>query len=935
MLTAVPVFSTQTVQFLVIGCATGALVALVALGVVLVHRASGVVNFSASAVGAIGAFLFYTLRDNQGLNWIAAMIVALVASAALGALLAVIMRMLSKSSTLVKSIATLAFALVAQGLIGIIWNIPKAIPEGLLPTTPISVGSVHTSLDRLILVVAVVVAAVILRTVYTRTLFGLATSAVAENRVVAQTSGWSPNVIEFVNFIAASVLSGIAAIFLAPIVGLNGNVLYLVIIPALAAALLGRFKSFGIAVAGAIVIGALQAEILLFQPNIAEALGVDPMSLAGLPDVVPLLVVIVVTVTGARRLVRGEQATKLPLPGTGKVRLPSLVLSIVAGVLVIMYTPSDWAAAVTTTLAIAIVLLSVVVVTGYAGQLSLCQYALAGLGAWVAARLVAAAGVPFGWAVLIAIVVAVSVGVLVALPALRARGLTLAIATLGLALMINSLIFSNGSLTGGFEGSIIPSLHIFGIDVTPSINPESYGIFVLVLLVIVGLIVANVRRGRAGRRLLAVRNNERAAASLGVGIVGAKLYAFGLAAGIAAIGGIAFAFQSTSITFDGFAANGSLDVVLYAMVGGVGWIAGGVLGAVMVAGGLGAIIATSIFGEVGTVNSWLLLVTGAVLIIQLRMAPNGLVPLHAGQVNWLIDRCGALIRRRVSTGPRKTVAATTSRPAAQTPTRRREPVTMEMRNVTVRFGGVVALDDVSFTVEPGNVVGLIGPNGAGKTTALDVLTGFTRPATGSVLLGSESVSDWSPERRARAGVGRSWQSVELFGDLTIRENLLVAADPHNRVAYLTDLIRPGRQIVSPALERVTAEFELGDILEARPSELPHGMARLVGIARAMVTEPSVLLLDEPAAGLDAHESVELRHAIRRVADGLGIGVLLVEHDVDLLMTATDYIVALDFGRKIAEGTPSVIANHPDVIKAYLGEVPAGFDATTVMPEVAR
>jgi sulfate-transporting ATPase len=265
----------------------------------------------------------------------------------------------------------------------------------------------------------------------------------------------------------------------------------------------------------------------------------------------------------------------------------------------------------------------------------------------------------------------------------------------------------------------------------------------------------------------------------------------------------------------------------------------------------------------------------------------------------------------------------------------RLPLTLSVRNVSVEFGGVVALSDVSFTVGPGEIVGLMGPNGAGKTTMLDVITGFTRARAGEVLIDGETINSWAPESRARAGLGRSWQSVELFEEMSVLENLLVAADPKRGRNYLTDLIRPGTRVMTAAMKRVVAEFQLEDRLAARPSELPQGVGRLVGIARAIVAEPGVLLLDEPAAGLDGPERLELANVVRSTVQRRGIGVLLVEHDVQMLLSLCDRIVVLDFGRQIAMGTPEEVAADPAVVAAYLGEGPAddGADSSLSAPSI--
>jgi sulfate-transporting ATPase len=248
----------------------------------------------------------------------------------------------------------------------------------------------------------------------------------------------------------------------------------------------------------------------------------------------------------------------------------------------------------------------------------------------------------------------------------------------------------------------------------------------------------------------------------------------------------------------------------------------------------------------------------------------------------------------------------------------------------------VAVDAVSFRVTPREVVGLIGPNGAGKTTIVDALTGFTKPSDGRMFLDGAAMEgrSWGPARRARAGIRRSFQSLELFEEISVAENLHAGAGQRARFSGLRDLVWPARPVLPPTAVTSAREFGLDNDLDRLPGELPYGRRRLVGIARAMASAPSVLLLDEPAAGLDDRETSELGDLVRRFADQYGMAVLLIEHDVELVLRVCDRIVVLDFGRKIAEGSPAEIRSHPAVVAAYLGEEVPTTDAAPLVGGLA-
>lgn len=576
-----------------------------------------------------------------------------------------------------------------------------------------------------------------------------------------------------------------------------------------------------------------------------------------------------------------------------------LGIIVAAGVIV---NGGDWLRSLTLTLAAAVFLLSIVVLTGYAGQLSLAQYTVGGLGALFAARLVGQAGWSLIPAAMVSLLAVIAIGVVFALPALRTRGVNLAVVTLGLGFTIQEMVFGNATFTGDrIQGAVqIQRLSILGLDVTPSSHPERWAAVCLIALVLCGVLVANLRRSRTGRRLIAVRTNERAAASLGISVFGVKIYAFALASGLAAVAGILMGLRNTAVTYAEFNVFASINAVVQAVTGGLGFVSGSLIGSLMAPGGVVARLLSGL--------AIAALLGGVILIVTLLTNQNGIADMISRGLrdNPALAR---LLNRKKRGGPGL---------SEESPTGTVTPAPLTVRGLTVRFGGVTAVDGADLEVLPGQVVGLIGPNGAGKTTVVDAITGFVSPAAGQIGLGGTDITGWSTAKRSRGGLRRSFQSLELFEDITVGENIHAGADDSTWGSRLLDLLHPGQHALSPSASSVVRDFELDDDLHLLPGELSYGRRRLVGIARAVASAPSVILLDEPAAGLDDAESRELAVAIRRLAVQRGAGVLLIEHDMGLVMSTCDHIVVLQAGRVIVAGTPDEISANEAVRVAYLG-----------------
>jgi sulfate-transporting ATPase len=915
----------QAVQFAILGLGAGAAYTLLAQGIVLIYRGSGIVNFAHGALAMFAAyFCFLTLVDDHGWPVSAAIPVAVLFAALLGvAIQNCILRFMRGAAPLVRLVATLGVLIVLQGLAGQkLWDNEFHQVDQFLPTHNYTLhewfgfhgelGRVVVQQDRLILLGIAIVLTFALWAFTRFTRIGLAISASAENERAVAALGWSPNLLASVTWGIGGATAGVAGILLAPNAGLSLTVFTIVVtVSALAVALIGGFSSFPLTLLGGIALGIAESEVLTYSSNISDflhdKLGIENGA-TGLQRALPFIVIVVVLVVRGKALpLRSHVLERLPDLGNGVVTRWFLVV-VIGGLLLLNGFAFDakWSTAVYTTLIVGVFILSIVVLTGYAGQLSLAQYAIGGLGALMASRLVGQEHWPAELAFLVGVVFAIVVGALFAIPALRTRGVNLAVVTLGLGFAVQQVIFSNQYFTGDF-GSVttIGRIKVFGWDVSSADHPDRYLVVCLGVFVIAALMVANLRRSGWGRRLIAVRNNERAAASLGISVFGAKLYAFSVAAAIAAFAGILLAFKDSTVVYGRYDPFESINTVGNAVAGGVGWVLGAVFGGNLAPGGLGAIPLDWI-----NLGSWLVTIGGVTLILIVILNPNGIASVV------LTDERGPLgkLRLRYRRVPRREVLVDVA-PTAVT------PATLELEQLTVRFGAVVAVDGVSFRVNPREVVGLIGPNGAGKTTIVDALTGFTRPTSGRVLLNGTPMAgrSWSPARRARAGVRRSFQSLELFEEVSVAENLHAGAGVHTLWSGVRDLVWPARPVLPPTAVSSAREFGLEHDLDRMPGELPYGRRRLVGIARAMASAPSVLLLDEPAAGLDDRETAELGDLVRRLAESYGMAVLLIEHDVDLVLRVCDRIVVVDFGRKIAEGTPTEIRNDPAVIAAYLGE----------------
>jgi ABC-type branched-subunit amino acid transport system ATPase component/ABC-type branched-subunit amino acid transport system permease subunit len=899
---------TTFLQVLLTGLGLGAAYALFAQGVVLIYRGSGIVNFAQGALGMLASYItFLELSEKHGYpigvciagGILAAVVVAL-------AFQFLVLRMLSTAAPIVRLISTLGLLVVVQSAIELRYSSSNHPVEPYLPHDTFDWGGVFVQEQVLYIIGVTFVVTFVLWVFAKYSRIGLAITAAAQNERAVQTMGWSPNKLAAITWGMGAGLAGLAGVLIAPLTGLSTITFTLIVtVTAMAAALLGGFRSFPLTLVGGLIVGIGEAAVTRYRLDIDNFIGVKD-GIPGLERAIPFLLILLVLVVRGRGLpLRSHVTDRLPKLGTGRINVPGLLLATGAVVLLLMTVMDDrWATATYISGISAIIVLSIVVLTGYAGQLSLGQWALAGMGALIAGNLVLRLDFPFEAALPLGVLLTVPVGLLFALPALRTRGVNLAIVTLGLGFTIQAVVFAKTEwIAEGFDpGTKIGSATLFGWKVDGATHPHRWALVCIGAFVLCALVVANLRRSRTGRRLIAVRTNERAAASLGISVFTAKLYAFGVASAIAGLAGILYGFRGTVITYEQYSPFQSIFSVGWAVIGGLGFVIGAVFSAPNAIGGIG----TRLMEDVLSLGDWDALVGGVILLLIIIFHQDGVAEVATKDLRPLL--------RKIRLVPAPRPPASLPEPTSETVA----PATLSVEKLTVRFGGVTAVDDVSFDVQPGEVVGLIGPNGAGKTTIIDAVTGFVKPTSGELALNRDRVNRWSATKRARRGLRRSFQSLELFEDISVEDNIRVGADKGDLKSWFTDLIWPGKHALASTAVSAIHEFDLEPHLGSLPDALPYGRRRLVGIARAVASAPSVIMLDEPAAGLDETESRELASLIRRLADDRAMSVLLVEHDVGLVMSTCDRIIVLDFGRVIATGSPAEVRANPEVRNAYLG-----------------
>jgi ABC-type branched-subunit amino acid transport system ATPase component/ABC-type branched-subunit amino acid transport system permease subunit len=905
------------------GFVNGATYGIMAVGIILVYRSARVINLAVAEMGGFAAALLARMVINWKVPYWPSFAVCALVGAAIGWIIdRVVIRRLFDAPRVIVMVATIGVAqllLFGQAVLpqpSQITSFPAPL-SGSWTILGVQVQGAHVAI-----LVIVPLLTVALGLFLNRTKQGTAIRAAASNPDAARLAGVSPKRMSSLVWVLAGLLAAVGSILSAPITTTtSADVLTLgpgLLVRVLVAAVIARMSSPLVALATGLAIGVGEAVLFYNQPNNH-----------GILDLALLVVLLLSLLPMARRRVLSgaveggwsfaPRARALPaavadapwarwLPRAGY----TCCLLVAFAPVVLVHGAADqqlWSRVVLS----ALVALSLTVLTGWSGQLSLGQIAFVGLGAMSTAALVTR-GLGFAPALAVAALVGCLSAVVVGVPALRIPGLFLAVTTLAFAVATGSWLLSRSWFVGADQTITMPRAVVGSFSLAPE---RTYYLLCLLALVLCVIAVSRLRRSGFGRSLVAVRDNERSLAALGLSPARAKVTAFAVSGALAGFAGGLLGGLYITFGPDRFSPADSLQAVAIVVVGGLSSIGGAIVGALFVVG------IPVLFDDNAKIA---LLTSGVGILVVLLVFPGGLVAALTSARDRILERLAGVgpSGRAEADGPE--LAATPRASAEHVPATvgSQEPgsPTLAVSALTVHFGRDLVVDDVSLDVRAGEIVALIGTNGAGKTTIMNAVGGFV-PSRGTVQLLGGDVTELSAWRRARSGLGRTFQGAELFGELTVRDTVTLATEVAHRAGVPSIVVglpraRRAERAKRAAADDVIDSLGLGPVAARYIDELSTGTRRVVELACLRASGARVLCLDEPTAGLAQREAEAFVPTLVRLREELDASVLLIEHDMSVAMAVSDRMYCLEAGTIIGHGRPDELRVDPRVIESYLG-----------------
>lgn len=909
----------QYLPYLIIGVVSGSIYSLAGMGLVLTYKTSGIFNFAQGALSSVAAFVFYVLWVQHKVPLALSLALSIgVLAVLLGLIAEPYALRLSRAPLAIRVAGAVGVLLIIQGIVGILYADSLAYFPTFLPTKTFSIGGVAVGYDQAIVVAISVVMGVALFLFFRFARAGRMMRALVDDPGLMGLSGTNPRFVRRYAWIIGSFFVTLSGLLLSPRLALNSDGLTLLLISAFGAAAVGSFQHIGRTWVGGILIGIIA--------SLTTKWTVTHPSLGGLAASIPFIVLFVALVFSRRRR---DQSLESPVQERAgrrmsfRVQATGTAVSLAFFLIVPAFAGvhlSGW----TITLTYMILFLSLGLLVRHSGQVSLCHVSFAAIGA-VAFSQLCHAGLPWLVALLVSGLIAAPIGAVLAIPAIRSSALYLAIATFGFGLLVQNLFYGQSYMFATNSSARVMPLPVWralgiGSDV-------SYYYIVLAVVIVVAILVVLLTRSRMGRLLRALADAPIALAALGTTVSLTRVLIFCLSATIAGIAGALYGVVFSNVTAQSFNPITSLSIVtlIVISVGGAPWYA--------VLAGIGfGVVPTYLSGNT---TFYLQIVFGvSAVIVAAGVAPKPpewlTRKIEAAKSARLARKALAFLepRNSASAGPTRIADAELASAVvverASRPPINHEPLGgLAVEGLGVQFGGLVAVSDLSLRAPTGVITGLIGPNGAGKTTTFNTCSGLIRPTTGRVLLDNRDITGVSVARRARMGLGRTFQRMQLFDSLTVAENVALGKEAGMAGANAFSQFFSGpaerRGIRESAMEAMES-CHIDDLAKLEVGSLSTGKRRLVELARCIAGDFRLLLLDEPSSGLDSGETAQFAETLQHIVATRGLGMLLVEHDLELVMNVCQRIYVLDFGTLIFEGAPREVMESEVVRAAYLGDI---------------